>query len=87
MAATYDLEGVSNNADSHQLLSVVAAVHHDGVGQALDDGAVGLAETLDGIATGRVREVDGVAEGDVVTVPPSAQLLPISRFFVDSCGS
>jgi hypothetical protein len=30
---TYDLESVSNNADSHDLLSVVATVHHDRVGQ------------------------------------------------------
>lgn len=30
---TYDLESVGNNADSHDLLSVVATVHHDGVGQ------------------------------------------------------
>ena len=55
-----------NNADSHELLAVVAAVHHQRVGKALNDGAVGLAETLDGIATGRVRNVDGSADLDVV---------------------
>lgn len=65
---TYDLESVVDDADSHELLAVVAAVHHQGVGQALDDRAVSLAETLDRVATGRVGDIDGVAEGDVVTV-------------------
>jgi hypothetical protein len=59
---------VSDNADSHGLLSVVATVHHDGVGQALNDGALGLAETLGGIATGRVGGVDRLADLDVVAV-------------------
>lgn len=63
---THDLESVGNNADGHQLLSVVAAVHHQGVGQALNDGAVGLAEALDGISAGGVRQVDGGADLDVV---------------------
>lgn len=63
---TDDLEGVGDDADSHQLLSVVAAVHHEGVGETLNDGAVGLAEALDGIAAGRVRQVDGGTDLDVV---------------------
>ena len=62
----HDLEGVRNDADGHELLAVVATVHHEGVGEALNDGAVGLAEALDGIATGGVREVDGGADLDVV---------------------
>lgn len=65
---TYDLESVGNNADSKELLSVVAAVHHERVGKTLDDGALSLAETLGGIATGRVGEVDGAADLDVVAV-------------------
>jgi hypothetical protein len=64
--ASYDLEGVGNNADSHELLSVVAAVHHQRVGETLNDGAVGLAETLDGITTSRVRDVDGGSDLDVI---------------------
>lgn len=68
---TYDLEGVGNDADGHQLLAVVAAVGHQGVGQTLDDGAVGLAEPLDGISAGRVRQVDGVADLDVVAAKPN----------------
>jgi hypothetical protein len=49
---TYDLESVSDDAHSHELLSVVAAVHHERVGEALNDGALGLPESLDGIAAG-----------------------------------
>jgi hypothetical protein len=54
VCATYDLERVGDNSDSHELLAVVAAVHHERVGEALDDGALGLPESLDGIAAGRV---------------------------------
>ena len=63
---THNLEGVGNDADSQQLLAAVTAVHHERVGQTLNDGALGLAETLDGIATSGVREVDGRADLDVV---------------------
>lgn len=59
---------MSDNADSHELLAVVATVHHEGVGETLNDGAVGLAETLDGIATSGVGEVDGRTDLDVVAV-------------------
>jgi len=45
---------VSNNADSHELLAVVAAVHHERVGKTLDDGALGLPESLDSISAGGV---------------------------------
>lgn len=64
--AAHDLERVRNDADGHELLAVVAAVHHQRVGEALNDGAVGLAEALGGIATGGVRDVDGGADLDVV---------------------
>jgi hypothetical protein len=63
---THDLESVGNDADSHKLLSVVAAVHHQRVGETLDDGALGLPETLDGISASRVRNVNGRADLDVV---------------------
>jgi hypothetical protein len=57
---------VGDDADGHQLLSVVAAVHHQGVGETLDDGALGLPEPLLGISAGGVRDVDGGADLDVV---------------------
>lgn len=59
---------MGDDADSHELLSVVAAVHHQGVGQALDDWALCLAETLDGVPAGGVGDVDGLADLDVVAV-------------------
>jgi len=65
---TYDLERVSNNADSHELLSVVATVHHQGVGKTLDDGALRLAESLLRISAGRVGDVDGGTDLDVIAV-------------------
>lgn len=52
-----DLKGVLDDADRHQLLSVVAAVHHQRVGEALHHRALGLAEPLDVEAAGRVRQV------------------------------
>lgn len=69
-----DLEGVLDDADSLKLLTVVAAVHHQGVGETLNDGALGLAETLASVAASGVRKVDRgldlnvVAEGDVADV-------------------
>jgi hypothetical protein len=65
---SHNLKGVRNDADGHQLLAVVAAVHHQRVGEALNDGAVGLAEPLGSIATSGVREVDGRPDLDVVAV-------------------
>lgn len=59
---------MSNDADSHELLAVVAAIHHERIGEALDDGAVGLSEALDGIAASGVGDVDGGADLDVVAV-------------------
>jgi hypothetical protein len=59
---------VGDNADSHELLSVVTAVHHEGVGETLNDGALCLAETLLGEAAGGVRQVDGLTDLDVVAV-------------------
>jgi hypothetical protein len=64
--STHDLEGVGDNADGHDLLSVVAAVHHEGVGETLDDGALGLTESLGGVTASRVGEVDGLTDLDVV---------------------
>jgi hypothetical protein len=65
---TYDFEGVGDDADGLKLLAVVAAVHHERVGETLDDGALSLPEALDGIAAGGMGDVDGLADLDVVSV-------------------
>ena len=58
----------------HELLAVVAAVHHERVGQALDDGALRLAEAFDGVAPRTVRDVHGAADLYVVSVGVHRQL-------------
>ena len=63
---TYDLESVVYDSYSHEFLAVVAPVHHQGVGQALDDGALGFAEALHGVAACGVGDVDGGADLDVI---------------------
>ena len=55
---TDDFKGMSDDADSHELLAVVAAVHHEGVRESLDDGTLCFSESLDGIPAGGVRDVD-----------------------------
>ena len=75
---TYDLEGVCDNTDSHELLSVVAAVHHQGVGETLDDRALRLAEALDGVPAGGVGDVDGLADLNVVAVCHRVSRLSLS---------
>lgn len=57
---------MGDDADGHELLAVVAAVHHQRVGQALDDGALSLSESLLGIPAGGVGDVDGGADLNVV---------------------
>ena len=61
---------MGDDPDGHELLAVVAAVHHEGVGETLNDGAVGLSEALGSILASRVGDIDGVAERDVVTRYP-----------------
>jgi hypothetical protein len=68
-----DVESVLDDADGHDLLAVVAAVHHERAGEALNDRALGLLEALLLEAAGSVghelRELrldgDVVLEGDV----------------------
>ena len=57
---------MSDDAHSHKLLSVVAAVHHEGVGETLDDGTLRLPEPLDSISASRMRDVDGGSDLDVI---------------------
>ena len=55
-----DLEGVLDDTDGHHLLSVVPPVHHEGVGQTLNEGALGLPEALDVVPTSGMGKVVGV---------------------------
>jgi hypothetical protein len=58
---------VSNNSDSHKLLSVVTTVHHEGVGETLDDWALCLSKSLLCVSTGRVGDVDWGSDLDIIT--------------------
>merc|ERR1719186_590408 len=49
-----------DNADSHELLSVVAAVHHQGVHQTLNNGALSLPEPLSSEPSSGVGKIPGV---------------------------
>ena len=66
LVQTYNFERVCNDPHRHELLAVVAAVHHERVGQALDNRALGFAEPLDSVSTCRVRDVNGRADLNVV---------------------
>jgi len=74
-----DLHGVLDDADGHQLLTIIATVHHQRVCQPLHDGALGLPETLNRIAPGSVRHECGmlvdrdsnvIGQGDVIDLKP-----------------
>ena len=64
----HNLEAVLHNANGHELLAVVAAVHHEGVDQALNDGALSLPETLGSITARAVGKVLGrlLLHGNVI---------------------
>ena len=51
-----DFEAVLDDADSQELLAVVPSVHHQGVDQTLNDGALSLAEPLAGVPTSGVGQ-------------------------------
>lgn len=63
---THNLESVGDDADGHELLAVVAAVHHERVDQTLNNGHLSLLEGLVGVSASSVRGVDGISERDVV---------------------
>jgi hypothetical protein len=65
---TYDFKGVCNDTHSHELFTIVATVHHKGVGETFDNGALGLAEALDGISSSGMGDVDGGSDLDVIAV-------------------
>ena len=55
-----DLERVLDDAEGHELLAVVAAVHHEAVDETLNNGALSLAEALLVVSPGGVGDVDFV---------------------------
>ena len=57
-----------NDPDCHQLLAVVAAIHHQRVGETLNDRTLRFPETLDCESAGRVGYVDRLADLDIVAV-------------------
>ena len=59
---------MGDNSDSHQLLSVVAAIHHERVGETLDDWALCLSEPLLCVSAGRVGDVDRSSDLDVIAL-------------------
>jgi len=61
-----DFESVGDDANSLELFTVVATVHHERAGKALDYRALGLPEAFDGISAGRMWNVDGSANVDVI---------------------
>ena len=64
---TYDFEGMSHYSDCHQLLAVVSAIHHERVGQSLDDWTLCLSESFCSISACGVGDVDGLSDLNVVT--------------------
>lgn len=64
----YNFKGVSNDSDSHKLFAVVAAIHHQGIRQSFDDGALCFPKSFDSVPAGGVRDVDGGADLNVVAV-------------------
>lgn len=64
---TYDFKRVGDDADGHQFFAVVAAVHHQGICEALDYGALGFSEALHGKTASGVRDVDWIADLNIIT--------------------
>lgn len=61
-----DLQSVLDDSDGLQLLTVVSTVHHQGVGQSLDDWALGLSESLGSVSAGSVGNEHWLSDLDVV---------------------
>ena len=64
----YNLKGVRNNADCHEFLAVVTAVHHERICQSFYDWALCFAEAFCGVSAGGVWDVGWSADVDVVAV-------------------
>ena len=64
---TYNLKSMCNDSDGHELLAVIASVHHHRVCQALNDWALRFSKPLDSISTSGVRCVDGCSDLYIIT--------------------
>lgn len=53
---------MGDDADGHQLFTVVAAVHHQRVGEALDYGTLGFAESFHGVAASGMGDINWGAD-------------------------
>ncbi|KAH3666208.1 hypothetical protein OGAPHI_004397 [Ogataea philodendri] len=62
-----DLHGVLDDSNSLELLTVVSTVHHQGVGQSLDNRTLSLSESLGSVSSGSVGDVDWLSDLDVVS--------------------
>lgn len=64
-----DFEAVLDDAHCHDLLSIVATVHHEGADETFDNGALSLSKALRIVATGGMWKIHGAAlfYCDVVT--------------------
>lgn len=78
-----DLKGVLDDADSLQLLTVVAAGHHERVGQTLNNGALRLTEALGSVTASGVGDIDGLTDLDVVSEGDVANLNTVVRPLVE----
>ena len=65
---------MADDSHSHELLAIIAAVHHERIGEALNDGAIRFPKSLDGIAACRMGDVDRRPDLNVVAVVESLVL-------------
>ena len=71
---------MSHDADGHEFLAVVAAVHHQRVGEALNDGTLCLAESLDCVSTCGMRYIDWLADLYVVAASQLLVSITVSNY-------
>lgn len=57
---------MGDDAHCHELFTVVTAVHHKGICEPLDDGALGFAESLDSVTPGGMRDVDRGSDLNII---------------------
>ena len=81
-----DFEGVADDADGEELLTLRAHFEHEAVDEAFNDGALDLAEALLLEATGGVGDEDGV-DGDLIGEGGIVNLNTFERPLAEELGS